>query len=181
MAITPLDIRKKTFGGQLRGYSQTEVKAFLSLVANEVEELRKDRAQLAEKADELAAKLETYEKTEKLLRDTLVTAQKATGELRDDAKHEAGVIIEKAKVDADRQRLETAQEVNRMRAEADHEVARVREELSRLKAKRSNLIDEVAGMARTYLDMAERQRSRLPAGEDASEDSGKRTGSKGQD
>lgn len=152
MAITPLDIKKKTFATQLRGFSQAEVKAFLQLVAGEMEELRKERAMLAEKVDETTARLETYQKTEKLLNDTLVTAQKATGELRDDAKHEAGVIVEKARLDAERIRLEH-----------DTKMAKLNEELRHLQVKRANLIDEIGGIARTFLGMANRLHKGAPA------------------
>jgi cell division initiation protein len=145
MAITPLEIKKKTFSSQMRGSSTSEVKAFLEQVADEMEELRRERGLLAEKIDELSARLKTYEETEKLLKDTLVSAQKATGELRDGAKREADLIVEKAKLDAEKLRLDSQQQV-----------ARLGEELSQLEAKRSNLADEIVGIARSYLAMAER-------------------------
>jgi cell division initiation protein len=151
MAFTPLDVKKKTFATQLRGYSTTEVRAFLQAIAAELEELRKERALLAEQLDEARARLETYQKTEKLLQDTLVTAQKATGELRDDARREADIVLQQARLDAERIRLE-------------HEAAMTRldEDLRRLEAKRATLIDEIAGIARTYLAMAERHALRAP-------------------
>jgi cell division initiation protein len=153
MAITPLDIKKKTFATQLRGYSKSEVRAFLAQIAAELEELCKDRGTLAESIDEMKARVEAYERTEKLLQDTLVTAQKATGELREDARREAEVIIEKARVEAEKVRLEVA---NRTTA--------LREELRELQSRRANLVDEIEGTARTYLAMAERHRKGLPAG-----------------
>jgi|WetSurMetagenome_2_1015567.scaffolds.fasta_scaffold288177_2 cell division initiation protein len=169
MAITPLDIKKKAFATQLRGFSQTEVKAFLQLVAGEMEELRKERAMLAEQVDETTARLETYQKTEKLLHDTLVTAQKATGELRDGAKHEAEMIVEKSKLDAERIRL-------------DHEtkMAKLNEELRHLQVKRANMIDEIAGIARTYLGMADRLHKGAPAVDEPG-DTEERTGDTGKD
>ncbi len=163
MAITPLDIKKKTFSTQVRGLSKTEVREFLDLIATEMEELRKERALLADKADELAARLEIYEKTEKLLKDTLVTAQKATGELREDAKKEAELVVERARGDADRIRIEATQQVREL---AD--------ELRALEMKRSNLIDEITGIARTYLAMAERFGDKKTGAETA--DRAKRTG-----
>jgi cell division initiation protein len=162
MGITPLDIKKKTFSTQMRGLSKTEVREFLDLVASELEDLRKERALLAERADELAARVDAYEKTEKLLQDTLLTAQKATGELREDAKKEAGLVIEKARLEAERIRLAASQRVKDL---AD--------ELRALELKRSNLVDEITGVARAYLAMAERVGQRK-AGEERT-DSPKRT------
>ena len=156
MAITPMDIRKKAFSTQRNGLSKTEVEEFIGELATEIENLRKERAQLTEKAEELAKHLEAYEKTEQLLKDTLLTAQKATNQLREDAKKEAQLVIEKAKIDAERIKHDAEQQT--------------------LEAKRSTLSDEIAGIARTYLVMAERMRDRKPNAEAA--DSTKRPGDK---
>ncbi|MBM3323936.1 DivIVA domain-containing protein, partial [candidate division WOR-3 bacterium] len=89
MPITPLDVRKKTFATQLRGFAPAEVRAFLALVADELEELRKERGTLVERLDELTGRIEAFQRTEQLLKETLVTAQKATGEMRNVARQEA--------------------------------------------------------------------------------------------
>jgi cell division initiation protein len=156
MAITPLDIRKKTFASQLRGFSPNEVRTFLQLVATELEELRKERSLLAEKLDEVTARVETYQRTEQLLHETLLTAQKATDELRDDARRQAELVVEQARL-----------EVQRERAEHDERMAELRERLRELETLRSNLIDEISGIARTYIAMAERQSKERPKGEPA--------------
>jgi cell division initiation protein len=163
MVITPLDIKKKTFSPQVRGVSKTEVQEFMQLVAAEMEELRKERALLAEKVVELSGRVESYETTEQLLKDTLVTAQKATGQLRDDAKKEAELVVDKAKVEAERIRLDAGQRVRD-----------VTDELRALEMRRSNLNDEIAGIARTYLAMAERINDRKTSAE--ATDRAKRTG-----
>ena len=134
MALTPLEVRKKAFPTQLRGYSTKEVRTFLNVVANELEELRKERAALAEKVDQLTAKVENYEKTEKLLRDTLVTAQKATAELKAATETERQAILDKAKLEAQK----------------------LRDDLRELRTKRSLLLDQIRGIANTYLAMVER-------------------------
>lgn len=165
MAITPLDIRKKTFTTDRRGLSKAEVEEFVEEVAAEVENLRKERAQLTEKVQEITKRVEAYEKTEQLLKDTLVTAQKATGQLREDAKKEAGLVIEKAKLEAER-----------IKHDAEQQIRNVGDELRTLEARRSVLSDEIAAVARTYLAMAERMRDRKPNAEAA--DSAKRPGDK---
>jgi cell division initiation protein len=160
-----MDIRKKTFSTQRHGLSKTEVEEFIGELATEIENLRKERAQLTEKAEELAKHLEAYEKTEQLLKDTLVTAQKATNQLREDAKKEAELVIEKAKLEAER-----------IKHDATQQTRGVGDELRTLEAKRSTLSDEIASIARTYLAMAERMRDRKPNAEAA--DSAKRPGDK---
>jgi cell division initiation protein len=156
-----MDIRKKTFSAHRGGLDKTEVEEFIGELASEIENLRKERAQLTEKAEELARHLKAYEDTEQLLKDTLVTAQKATNQLREDAKKEAQLIIEKAKIEAER-----------IKQEATQQTRGVGEELRTLEAKRSALSDEIAGIARTYLALAERMSQRKPNAETA--DSAKR-------
>jgi cell division initiation protein len=165
MAITPLDIRKKTFATQRHGLSKTEVAEFVEEVAAEMEALRKERAQLTEKVESLAKRIEAYEKTEQLLKDTLVTAQKATNQLREEAKKEAQLVIDKAKLEGER-----------IKRDAEQQIRNVGDELRALEAKRTTLSDEIAGIARTYLTMAERIRDRKPNAEAA--DSTKRPGDK---
>ncbi len=165
MAITPLDIRKKTFKPDRHGVSKTEVAEFIEEVATEMENLRKERAQLTEKVKELTEHISAYEKTEQLLKDTLVTAQKATNQLREDAKKEAGLIIEKAKLEGER-----------IKRDAELQIRNVGDELRTLRAKRSAISDEIAGIARTYLAVAERTRDTRPNAE--ATDSAKRPGDK---
>jgi cell division initiation protein len=160
-----MDIRKKTFSTQRNGLSKTEVEEFIGELATEIENLRKERAQLTEKAEELAKHLEAYEKTEQLLKDTLLTAQKATNQLREDAKKEAQLVIEKARIDAER-----------MKHDAEQQIRGVGDELRALEAKRSTLSDEIAAIARTYLEMAERMRDRRLNAE--ADNSAKRPGDK---
>ena len=144
-----MDIKKKTFSAHRGGLDKTEVEEFIGELAAEIENLRKERAQLTEKAEELTKHLKAYEDTEQLLKDTLVTAQKATNQLREDAKKEAQLIIDKAKLETDR-----------MKHDAEQRIRNVGDEIRTLEAKRSTVSDEIAAIARTYLAMAERMNDR---------------------
>ncbi len=160
-----MDIRKKTFSAQRNGLATTEVDEFIGELATEIENLRKERAELSEKVEELAKHLKAYEDTEQLLKDTLLTAQKATNQLREEAMREAQLVIQKAELDAER-----------IKRDATQQTRGVSEELRALEAKRSALSDEIAVIARTYLAMAERMINRKPNAEAA--DSSKRPGDK---
>jgi cell division initiation protein len=160
-----MDIKKKTFSAHRGGLDKAEVEEFIGELAAEIENLRKERAQLTEKAEELTKHLKAYEDTEQLLKDTLVTAQKATNQLREDAKKEAQLIIEKAKLETDR-----------MKHDAEQQIRNVGDDVRTLEAKRSTVSDEIAAIARTYLAMAERMRDRKANAEAA--DSSKRPGDK---
>lgn len=156
MALTPLEIRKKAFALVLRGYSPKEVRTFLAAVANEFEELRKERAQLAEKVDELGTRLTGYEKTEGLLKETLLTAQKTIEELRTAAQKECEALIQAAKQEAER----------------------LKNDMVELRRRRALILDEIRGIANTYLAIVERfeRESKAASQNDSTktEDSGKR-------
>lgn len=153
MAITPLEIRKKAFPMALRGYAPKEVRGFLAIVANELEELRKERAQLAERLDQLASRVESYEKTEKLLKDTLLAAQRVSEGMREAAQRERDALLAQARQDA----------------------ARLQEGTRDLQTRRAMLLDEIRGIAHTYLALADRfERQTAVNAEDT--DPGKRPG-----
>lgn len=142
--LTPLEIRKKEFNRELRGYSREEVRSFLDAVAAEIEELRREKAELNERLAAMTSRLEEYERTEKLLQQTLVTAQQATDELRAAAERDARTREEAARVQAERILLDA-------RREAD----RIREQVRTLVARRTALVNEIAAVARTFLNLAE--------------------------
>lgn len=144
MPITPIDIRKKKFSTHLRGIDAQEVKNFLELVANEMEALRKERSLLAEKVDELSAKLEGYTRTEKLLKDTLLTAQQATTDMKQATQRETETILEKARLEA-QAIIQKTEEVTR----------RLRAEINELSIKKHAFFGELRGVIQSYLSMLE--------------------------
>lgn len=101
MPLTPNEIKNKSFTKGFAGYNRDEVKVFLTQISKEIEELRAERATLAQKNDELSIKLGEYEKHGTLLKETLITAQKATTDIKDNARKESELIITKAKIDGE--------------------------------------------------------------------------------
>jgi len=144
MPITPIDIRKKKFSSQLRGVNAQEVKNFLDMVASEMEVLRKERGLLAEKVDELSAKLEGYVKTEKLLKDTLVMAQQATTDMKQATQKEVEVILEKARFEA-----------QSIIQKAEEDTKRLRVEISELSIKKHTFLGELRVVIQSYLSILE--------------------------
>src|SRR5512143_1412483 len=93
MNITPLDITQKQFRKVFRGLDPEEVEAFLGLVAVELEGLLKDLAALKEDNQRKAEEIQDHRGRERALQETLVTAQKASEEIRDAARKEAEITI----------------------------------------------------------------------------------------
>lgn len=100
MRITPLDIRQQEFKKCLRGLDPHEVQAFLEMVADEMELLTKENANLFQKLKELEDKVEDYQKLEKTLQDTLTSAQKATDQFKKSAEKEANLTLKEAELKA---------------------------------------------------------------------------------
>lgn len=132
MPLTPIDIKNKTFGKGFGGYNREEVKAFLIMISKEMEELRNERVGLAQKVDELSIKLTQYEKHDGLLKETLLTAQKATNDIRDNAKKESDNIINKAKIDAEN-----------IKKQAQEQAQKIQDKISELESYKMNLVSQL--------------------------------------
>ncbi len=102
MNITPLDITQKQFRKSFRGYDREEVEAFLSLVAVEFEALVKEVNSLREGDQRKTEELAEHKSRERALQETLVTAQKASEEIRDAARKEAEITISDAELQAEK-------------------------------------------------------------------------------
>ena len=102
MKITALDITHRRFERKLRGYDAEEVHAFLADVAEAFEgltrELQGAQDELARKDDEVAE----LRSRDRVLQETLITAQKACEDLRDNARREADLIIGEAELQAEK-------------------------------------------------------------------------------
>lgn len=102
MRITPLDIRKQEFRKGMRGLDSEEVYAFLATVAEEYESVLNDNKALRERLLELDDKVQEYRSMEKVLRDTLITAERVTVEAKDNARREANIIVKEAQMEAEK-------------------------------------------------------------------------------
>jgi cell division initiation protein len=110
MPLSPLDIQQQRFrvrfGG---GLDKAEVDAFLNLVATEMEKLIRDNAELREEHRATRRLLEDYRAREDALKETMITAQKVTEDIKRAAEKEADIIVGRAELDAERL-VERAQE-----------------------------------------------------------------------
>jgi cell division initiation protein len=108
MKMTPLDIQQQQFRVRFRGFDMVEVDNFLDLLANEFEELLKENSQVREEDRRKGERIRQLEAGEKELRATLVSVQRITEEMKNNARKEGELIIEEAKLNA-RKILEGAQ------------------------------------------------------------------------
>ena len=101
MAFTPVEIRHVRLDRALvRGYDRRAVDRLLAEVADSFETVWRERADLADRVERLEDDLVRYRELDGLLRTTLVTAERAAHEVRDQAAREADVILTEARHEA---------------------------------------------------------------------------------
>jgi len=142
MKITPLDIRKQPFRKTLYGLDPDQVNSFLEMVAAEYEALLRSRDEQAMLLKTAEQKLEHYEKIEKVLNETLLTAQKATDEARVKAQKEAELVLKDAQIRA-----------GRYEDDAHDRVRRLDADLVSLKNQRDSFLARFKAMLKTQLEL----------------------------
>ena len=118
MALTPVEIRHIKPGRSLLGYNRKIVDDLLEDVVESFEQVWRERADLADKIERLDGDLVRYRELETLLRTTLVSAERASQELKEQARREAQMMLEEAHTEARRIRREALVDLERMRTES---------------------------------------------------------------
>jgi cell division initiation protein len=108
MKISPMDIQRQAFGRQLRGFNREDVRTYLNLVAEEVAALQRERDALAQEVQGLRSLIDEHRERETILKNTLLTAQRVSEEIRDNARKQGESVVKEAEMQADRL-LELAQ------------------------------------------------------------------------
>jgi cell division initiation protein len=123
MALTPVEIRHIRLRRGFRGYQRTAADRLLTDIADSFEEVWRERADLADRVEQLEADLVRHRELEGLLRTTLVSAESAAQQLREQARREAETVLAEAHAEAravarraraENERLET--ELRRIRS-----------------------------------------------------------------
>ena len=96
MSYSPVEIRHVRFGRSLFGYRRGSVDNTLAEIASSYESVWQDRMDLTDRVDELEREVTRHREVEELLRTTLLTAERASQDVRDDARREAGTILDEA-------------------------------------------------------------------------------------
>jgi cell division initiation protein len=102
MNLTPLDIQRQTFSRALKGYNTDEIRAYLQLIAEEIERLLKDVDRLSRENGMLREDLDEHNARERILKDTLLSAQKVSEDVKANAQKEAELIVKDAELLSER-------------------------------------------------------------------------------
>jgi cell division initiation protein len=100
MSYTPVEIRHVKLRRGILGYRRGQVDRLLEDIVESFEQVWRERADNADRVELLEGELTRHRELEGLLRTTLVSAERAAHELRDQAKREAEAIVSEAQAEA---------------------------------------------------------------------------------
>jgi cell division initiation protein len=119
MKIGPVDIRNHTFSRKMRGVDEHEVRDYLDLVADRLEEAILEGDELRARIDRLEHEVREHRALERSLRDSMLSAERLVDDRSAQAEKEAQIVIRNAEVQAGKILLQSREELGRMKAEMD--------------------------------------------------------------
>jgi len=100
MTITPVELHHIDLKRGLFGYRRQPVDRLLEEIERSFEQTWRERADYADRIEQLQADLARHRELEALLRTTLVSAERSAHEQKAQAKKEADLIVEEAHAEA---------------------------------------------------------------------------------
>jgi cell division initiation protein len=126
MPLTPVEIRHIDLRrAWLGGYRKPGVDALLTEIADSFEEVWRERADLADRLEELESEASKHRELEALLRSTLVAAERAAQDMKEQARRESDLIVQEAHAESRRVVREAAAEKRRL----EEDVVKIRAQL----------------------------------------------------
>lgn len=144
--LTAMDIENQEFRSRVRGWDPQEVKLFLRSAAEEIERLNLENGELREELGRLKGQISEFSSRERALQETLVSAQRMAGELKEKTRAEADLLMREARHRAER----TLQESQDQLARLDAEISRCKLERDMFEKRLRFTIDE-------HLDLLDRR------------------------
>lgn len=142
MKVTALEIQQKEFARTFRGLDPAEVRAFLDTVAAQVEELSREAIDLREELKRREERITDLAGRQKLVEDTLLTAQRLSDDLREQARKEAENIVAEAELRAEI-----------LLQQANERLADVMGQITEMKRQRSLFASQLRQAAEAQLDL----------------------------
>lgn len=153
--IMPIDIDKKEFSRDKRGYNSREVDEFLDIIVADYEKVLNDNRAMAHKIKALEKQLEEAQKDDNAMLDTLETAKKLMSDISASAERRAELMMRDAELEAENMLLDAKVSVRALNDEhtlLSNKVKRLRgnlrkmleAELASLDADNFSLLDDLA-------------------------------------
>ncbi len=151
MKITPMDIEQQQFGRSFRGYNEEEVDNFLDRIAKDYEEVLNENIKLKEEIERLQSRMEEYSKMDETLRSALVNAQQSASNIKENVQKEAQVMIENAKIEAER-----------IKQQAQQEIYDITNEIEALKKRKYLLLEKLRNTLKLHIRMLDEEALEKP-------------------
>lgn len=147
MKLTPQDILSQKFSIKVKGYDKDEVNQFLVQTAQSLENEVLDRESMKKELERVREKLSQLQKREDVLRETLISAQKFSHEIKLNAQREADLVVKEAEIKAETI-INSA--IDRQRE--------LKDEIRNLKFKRVEIENDIVGMLNSLRELIESYR-----------------------
>lgn len=151
MKIMPVDIIHKNFGKKMMGLDPDDVSDFLRQVAQEMEQLIKERNQLRETLREKELTIIDYKERDQTLKSTIATASQMADKLRIEAEREAKLLLQDAQHKADQTTKDARESLKKMY-----------NEISELKRSRMQFEANLKAMIQAHLSLLEQSEKYMP-------------------
>jgi len=123
--LTSHDVRAQEFQRAIRGCDPAQVDEFKNRVAEEIDRLLRERAQLDERIRNMSEQLKSYRDRERAMNEALVSAQQLRSEMQAQVDREREVSLREARAQAEQEVLGARQEADRILQEARSESQRL--------------------------------------------------------
>ena len=100
--LTPLEIQKREFSRRWKGLDPQEVQHFLFEAAEDMEMVARENADLETRIRSLQQENEEHRERERILKQTLLSAQQASEDIRGAARKEAELVVREAQDSAEK-------------------------------------------------------------------------------
>ncbi len=100
MPFTPVEIRHVRFGRGLLGYKRESVDRTLADIVSSFEDVWRERADLADRIEQMESELARLREREDLLKETLIAAERNAAEAKEAAQKQAELVIAEAHAEA---------------------------------------------------------------------------------
>ncbi|MFV1979574.1 MAG: DivIVA domain-containing protein [Rhodothermia bacterium] len=134
MKLSPLDVRKQEFSRGMRGYDVDEVRAFLSTVASQMDELMEEQERFQNQLDDQKGKMGHLEDVQEALQATLNLARQNSEDTRKAAMSKAEMILHEAQLKGEEILKKAEREIDKLRAEITHLETRRDQILAKLRS-----------------------------------------------
>ena len=124
--IMPIDIDKKEFSSDKKGYNFREVDEFLDIIVADYEKVLNDNRSMAHKIKALEKQLEEAQKDDNAMVETLETAKKLMADISASAERRAELMMRDAELEAENMLLDAKVNVRKLNDEHEILSAKVR-------------------------------------------------------